>query len=688
MLQSDGRIVVAGTTDYLTTDNDANDFFLVRVFGGGPPTMTVSTGGGTQGSPVTFVMNTVSPVANNTSFTYRFDWNGDGVVDQTDAGKSANYSVTHTFNGPQQNLVRITVTDANGLSYTVTRTVRVNYRPVAVPATRQTATGAVMSHVLGADDRNPEVVQGFTYAIVTGPSHGAVRIENGWAYYTPNPGYKGTDQFTYTATDDASAGGSALTSEPATISITVQNATPQPRIRDTPYQVAEGEPITIRGEFTDANPEDTHPWMRWTLRGSGVILAVGSGASFTFTPPGRGTYSVRFEVADSEGAVGSDERGFEVLNVAPIAAIAGPVRGVVGQPLTFHLSATDVNPQDQRGEFEYDLFDGNGAESVRGFDRLSITRTFATPGTYTIRMWARNKDTYQESPEATHTVVVEPTVASTAPVGSAVQVNDIGLSQFSPEMAIARHTDGSYVVVWERRQDHQSRDDVFARRFSATGAPLGPAFLVHAASGHDQYDPRIAMDAAGNFVVIWSHTFVYDEGAHRSPRGCTPGGSPPTGRRRRRVPRRGPVPGGLRGEDAAGNFVVAWVGASPYADIRAAARWRAAGRFDPRPRAVGFESGAPARPMPRRGLRPDLARQRKPAGCPAIRRGRQPGGEPPRPRVLDRPAGRGCPTAGSSSHPSWDSRSTPCGSAPTGPGCLRRSSTISCRRSGTIRGRR
>jgi hypothetical protein len=61
--------------------------------------------------------------------------------------------------------------------------------------------------------------------------------------------------------------------------------------------------------------------------------------------------------------------------------------------------------------------------------------------------------------------------------------------------ALASAANGAFVAVWNS-QDGLIR----GRRFDASGTPLGAQFLITFASGG--LNPAIAMDAAGNFVVV------------------------------------------------------------------------------------------------------------------------------------------------------------------------------------------
>jgi hypothetical protein len=82
---------------------------------------------------------------------------------------------------------------------------------------------------LAATDTNPGGLQSLAFAIASGPTHGTLTPETATTagtavyLYTATPGYSGSDHFTFTATDDSS--GTALTSIPATVSLTI---TPTP----------------------------------------------------------------------------------------------------------------------------------------------------------------------------------------------------------------------------------------------------------------------------------------------------------------------------------------------------------------------------------------------------------------------------------------------------------------------------
>lgn len=61
---------------------------------------------------------------------------------------------------------------------------------------------------------------------------------------------------------------------------------------------------------------------------------------------------------------------------------------------------------------------------------------------------------------------------------------------------------GNFVIVWEDYTQRDPDPDAYARNFRADGAG-GTDFRVNPVGSGQHFDPKVAMDAAGNFVVIW-----------------------------------------------------------------------------------------------------------------------------------------------------------------------------------------
>ncbi|HEY9840545.1 MAG TPA: hypothetical protein V6D23_08835, partial [Candidatus Obscuribacterales bacterium] len=83
------------------------------------------------------------------------------------------------------------------------------------------------------------------------------------------------------------------------------------------------------------------------------------------------------------------------------------------------------------------------------------------------------------------------------------QVNTFGANgQVTP--AVAMDSDGDFVVTWENYSQDGDREGIFAQRYSSTGIPLGSEFQVNSSTINPQRFPGVAMDSAGNFVLVWA----------------------------------------------------------------------------------------------------------------------------------------------------------------------------------------
>jgi len=69
---------------------------------------------------------------------------------------------------------------------------------------------------------------------------------------------------------------------------------------------------------------------------------------------------------------------------------------------------------------------------------------------------------------------------------------------------VASDPAGNFVVTWSSYGQDGDGDTVVARRFDRTGAPVGGEFIVNTYTTASQYADAVAVDGAGNFVIVWS----------------------------------------------------------------------------------------------------------------------------------------------------------------------------------------
>jgi hypothetical protein len=81
-------------------------------------------------------------------------------------------------------------------------------------------------------------------------------------------------------------------------------------------------------------------------------------------------------------------------------------------------------------------------------------------------------------------------------------------TQYQNRPDVARAANGDFVMVWQSNDQEAdgSGYGIFGRRFNAAGTPLGSEFRINSYTTSDQVWPSVAMDAAGNFVVVWEDT--------------------------------------------------------------------------------------------------------------------------------------------------------------------------------------
>ncbi len=145
------------------------------------------------------------------TFTVADDDKADPVAGLTSAAGTISIQVSAVNNPPVADVQDVAVDEDNSVAITLT-----------------------------GGDGDPEAQQTLTFAIVSGPSHGALTgfdPRTGTVRYTPAADYSGSDSFTFTVTDDATAGQPpSLTSSAARVSININPVDDAPRFFDAAAQ--------------------------------------------------------------------------------------------------------------------------------------------------------------------------------------------------------------------------------------------------------------------------------------------------------------------------------------------------------------------------------------------------------------------------------------------------------------------
>ena len=124
--------------------------------------------------------------------------------------------------------------------------------------------------------------------------------------------------------------------------------------------------------------------------------------------------------------------------------------------------------------------------------------TIATSGNTALVAWT----TVQHDRQVIHGRAFD---ADGQPVGDEFEIsNRIGLNQWLP--VIAGQPSGKFVVAWAARKIGGQPVGIYGQRVAADGSMHGHAFVIAEPGERNEIEPSIAADAAGNFVVAWLGT--------------------------------------------------------------------------------------------------------------------------------------------------------------------------------------
>ncbi|WKW45959.1 Ig-like domain-containing protein [Myroides sp. JBRI-B21084] len=190
---------------------------------------------------------------------------------------------------------------------------------------------------------------------ITQPANGTVTVNpDGTITYTPNPGFEGTDTFTYTVCDDATPTPACDT---ATVSVNVvpANNTNETYANDDAYNGDQYQPITGSVLDNDTDPDDNATGNIQTVK-SNTQPAHGSvqmnpDGTFTYTPtPGdeyTGPLSFTYEVCDNGNPQACDTATvYLTINPANETLAVNDINNTyVNTPVSGSVSTNDSDPQ-------------------------------------------------------------------------------------------------------------------------------------------------------------------------------------------------------------------------------------------------------------------------------------------------------------------------------------------------------
>ena len=188
--------------------------------------------------------------------------------------------------------------------------------------------------------------------LVTGPAHGTLSLNaNGSFVYTPTPGFRGVDTFSYKANDGQ------LDSNVATVTITVTPGNSRPAATDDSYDATEDTPFTMPAPGVLSNDTDADGDPLTAALASGPAhgaVTFNANGSFTYTPATNYNGTDSFTYTASDGRLTSSPATVS-LTIAPAndppVAVVDSYSG--SEDTTLTMSASNgvlANDQDVDGD--------------------------------------------------------------------------------------------------------------------------------------------------------------------------------------------------------------------------------------------------------------------------------------------------------------------------------------------------
>jgi hypothetical protein len=172
-----------------------------------------------------------------------------------------------------------------------------NHPPVAQNDTATTATGAAVTINVLANDSDPDG-DPLTVTTVTTPAHGSAVINAGTTVtYTPQPGFAGSDAFTYTISDGR--GGTAS----ATVAVTVNAVDHPPVAKNDSASTTRGRPVQINVLANDSDPDGDPLKVTGVSKPPFGIVVINADNTITYTPQAGfvGTDTFTYTISDGRG---------------------------------------------------------------------------------------------------------------------------------------------------------------------------------------------------------------------------------------------------------------------------------------------------------------------------------------------------------------------------------------------------
>lgn len=343
--------------------------------------------------PITVTVTATDPNGPLDPLTYHFDWDNDGVYDESNTTGVA----SHGFPTVGSNTVRVRVTDGDG-------------------GFDEATTIVVVNPILVAAGNDGPAVEGELVTITGQVTSGPAPI--GWDFDFDNDGvfdassatgsiqYAFSDPGSFTVTVRANYG--AFGGPTATTVVIVTNLPPSVDSVISNGPVVEGSPIQVT--VTASDPFGiTHPFLyQFDFDNNGTYEVSSASATASHVFGDNGTYRVNVRVGDGDGGFATSFINVTITNANPVILAINPPGSIV-QGSNFTTSVVISDPgfnQPALGTqetFTYAVDFGDGTAAVVGAASPGATSTpsiasvlaqhvYAIGGTYTITVVVQDDD--------------------------------------------------------------------------------------------------------------------------------------------------------------------------------------------------------------------------------------------------------------------------------------------------------
>ncbi len=248
-----------------------------------------------------------------------------------------------------------------------------------------------------------------------------------------------------------------------------------------PYTISEGQQLQLNGSGS-SDPDGDGMSYLWKINGAGSFTTLSPAIPWsTLESMGLGdgpaSLTASLQVTDSYGASSTSTSTVTLNNAAPSAVIAGPSNATVGKSASWTFSATDPSSADQAGAFSYAIdWNGDGTvdQTVNGSNSGSVSHTFTSPGSVTVKVTATDKNGGKSAQASEAVKVAKAVKAANGKIKSAKlmlgkkKVKALGLAQAKKVKLTVTFKPKSKVFKWVVSLKHGKKWTV-VKRVSKTG---------------------------------------------------------------------------------------------------------------------------------------------------------------------------------------------------------------------------